>query len=692
MTESPRQTPFVGLRPYESSDSLFYFGRNEQTKSLLHLLHLHRFITVVGSSGAGKSSLIQAGLIPQLEAGFLVQSRDKWAVVYTKPGDSPVRNLISNLLQALSKNDPGKNLDLDISQLIESISKNGVQTLTQHLKQLLTNTDTNLFILVDQFEELFSIVLDKEKSRSRQEAEQYIALLLSLNRHDLPIYICLAIRSDFLGDCEAFYGLTKAINKSQFLVPRLTPSQQREVITHPANLVGAKVSQNLVDKLVNENNNIHDNLPILQYTLMRTWDDWQAKGAIGNLDLQHYENIHTIHEALDRHADEALEELTTEKQKHIAKILFQALTSVDTVYRRIKKPVYLNEVCAISESSPKEVMQVIECFCSKNRLFLELSSKEITDNPQINLSHESLINQWKTLGRWVKEGNERNKAYESLLSTLQRFQESSADSPKKIDLEHIQSLQAQTPQLEPAKIQANRYDEHFTKIDEFLKLTEADSSPKKEDQRHLSTLLTWLSQKAELEKQLLSTIQKSAEKNKPPTKTRWQPNILAEHKYLPTLTKPGLLFESAKKFAYGYANGDESLNHLPYLGQIAAGKPLEALSDSRQINLGRFFGGAGRYVLRISGDSMVDAGIFDEDYVVIRKQKTALPGSIVVALVDQREATLKYYHPHSTGVIELRPGNEILESIYYAADSVVIQGVLIGVFRDYELDITSIQD
>lgn len=156
------------------------------------------------------------------------------------------------------------------------------------------------------------------------------------------------------------------------------------------------------------------------------------------------------------------------------------------------------------------------------------------------------------------------------------------------------------------------------------------------------------------------------------------------HKHVQALIRSGSLFESAGKFAYEYIDEDDELGSLPYLGLIAAGKPLEALSDPRQINLAKFFCGAGRYVLRISGDSMIDAGIFDEDYVVIRKQETSRPGSIVVALVDQREATLKYYHPHSTGVIELRPANEALKPMYYQADSVIIQGVLIGVFRDYQ--------
>lgn len=156
------------------------------------------------------------------------------------------------------------------------------------------------------------------------------------------------------------------------------------------------------------------------------------------------------------------------------------------------------------------------------------------------------------------------------------------------------------------------------------------------------------------------------------------------HKHVQALIRAGSLFESSGKFAYEYIDEDDELDSLPYFGRIAAGKPIEAVVDQRQVNMARFFCGPGRYVLKISGDSMIEAGIFDEDYVVIRKQETANPGTIVVALVEGREATLKYYYPHSTGVVELQPANEQLKTMYYPADQVEIQGVLIGVFRDYQ--------
>ena len=529
MTKPNLQNPFVGLRPYQSRDSLFYFGRNEQTKTLLRLLHQHRFVAVVGSSGAGKSSLIRAGLVPQLEAGFLVQARDQWLVASTKPGDSPLSNLVSSLLQALSLEGSDNELDQDLTQLIESINENGTQALIKYLEPVLANSDTNLFILVDQFEELFRFGLEKGKSRNRQEAEQYVALLLSLSRNDLPIYVCLTMRSDFLGDCDAFYGLPEAINKSQFLVPRLTRSQRQEVITHPVNLADARISQRLVDKLLNENIDTRDDLPILQHALMRTWDDWQAKGGQGELDVQHYENIHTIHKALDRHADEALEELGTDKQKHIAKVLFQALTTVDAGNRRIRRPVHLNEVCAISGASPEAVLQVIECFCEKNRSFLVLSSNETTDDPLIDISHESLIRQWKTLDQWVEEESEAAETYGRLIATSQRYKENKADLLRHVELEQALTWQKQLPRGDAAEIWANRYDQHFTEANEFLLLSEAAHIQKlaeeKEAREHQAKLLK---EKADLEEQgrILAEEQSRVQK-KSLIKTRWLSGIMA---------------------------------------------------------------------------------------------------------------------------------------------------------------------
>ena len=119
------QNPFVGLRPFESRDSLYYFGRKEQTHALLKQLYANRFVAVVGSSGCGKSSLVRAGLIPNLEAGFLVQDRDLWEIATFKPGDAPLYHLAVAMTSITgSPESPGA-----VDKLLEDLQRRGAQTL-----------------------------------------------------------------------------------------------------------------------------------------------------------------------------------------------------------------------------------------------------------------------------------------------------------------------------------------------------------------------------------------------------------------------------------------------------------------------------------------------------------------------------------------------------------------------------------
>lgn len=156
------------------------------------------------------------------------------------------------------------------------------------------------------------------------------------------------------------------------------------------------------------------------------------------------------------------------------------------------------------------------------------------------------------------------------------------------------------------------------------------------------------------------------------------------HKHIQTLINNDYLQSAEGKAAYQLVEPFEEEGSLPYMGRIAAGCPIEAIPDQQNINLAQLFYGSNRYILRISGDSMIEAGIWDDDFVVIQKQTYAREGNIIVALVDRYEATLKYYHPKDTGVVELRPANSQMQSMYYPADQVEIQGVMIGVFRDYQ--------
>ncbi len=123
---------------------------------------------------------------------------------------------------------------------------------------------------------------------------------------------------------------------------------------------------------------------------------------------------------------------------------------------------------------------------------------------------------------------------------------------------------------------------------------------------------------------------------------------------------------------------------LPLLGRIAAGRPIEAIPGEEQLDLTQFFVGPGRYVLKVQGDSMVEAGILDGDMVIVRQSDRADDGAIVVALIDDNEATLKRLRRNKDGSVTLIPANSALSPMTYPASRVRIQGVLVGQMRSYD--------
>ena len=122
---------------------------------------------------------------------------------------------------------------------------------------------------------------------------------------------------------------------------------------------------------------------------------------------------------------------------------------------------------------------------------------------------------------------------------------------------------------------------------------------------------------------------------------------------------------------------------LPVLGRIAAGLPIEAIPDETEIDLSEFFMGPNRFVLRVDGESMVEAGILHGDMVIVESRNSARDGEIVVALIDNQEATLKTLRRNSDGSITLHPANRSMAPMRFAAERVAIQGVVVGQMRSY---------
>ena len=135
--------PVVGLRPFESDETLLFFGRQQQTLDLLKRLHQYNFVGVTGTSGSGKSSLVRAGVIPRLKAGYLVNDRDQWIIAICKPGQSPICNLAEELLKQL----PPQTKYSTATELEIKLKQDGINVLTELLQPVI-DQNINLFLLV----------------------------------------------------------------------------------------------------------------------------------------------------------------------------------------------------------------------------------------------------------------------------------------------------------------------------------------------------------------------------------------------------------------------------------------------------------------------------------------------------------------------------------------------------------------
>ena len=157
------------------------------------------------------------------------------------------------------------------------------------------------------------------------------------------------------------------------------------------------------------------------------------------------------------------------------------------------------------------------------------------------------------------------------------------------------------------------------------------------------------------------------------------------HRYVRSLEEKGYI-ERAKGNARGMNLVELPLVSpptIPLVGIIAAGLPIEAVEDQQELNLAEMFMGPELFALRVSGDSMIDAGILHNDYVIIKKQPDAHDGDIVVAMIDRVEATLKRFKRKSQEEVALIPENADMEIMVYAAERVNIHGVLVGQMRNY---------
>ncbi len=463
------KAPYPGLRPFDDEEAGIFFGREEQVEHMLTRLETHRFMAVVGTSGCGKSSLVRAGLIPALEQGLLSGAYPNWRIAVLRPGNAPFESLTTALLESAALQERGN--DPRAAAFLEATLRRGPLGLLEAIRETQLPAETNVLLVVDQFEEIFRY---RQQADNVNDADAFVNLLIAAARPpagnptslDPPLFIVITMRSDFIGDCALFIGLPELVSETDFLTPKMTRAQYQDAILQPARVFGWDLEPALVNRLLNDLSDSPDQLPLLQHALMRMWT-WAnaAPRAEQRLTLADYEAVGGLAEALSRHADEALNELTPQQQD-LAEILFRCLSERSASKRDTRRPVKLKQVAAVAGVAINALLLVVEAFRRPDRSFImPPAPTPLTGETVLDISHESLICRWPHLNQWAEQEATSAALYLRLVDAKQRFDKGEAEPWRGVELSTALAWQNKE---HPNPKWAQRYGGDFDKAIDFL--------------------------------------------------------------------------------------------------------------------------------------------------------------------------------------------------------------------------------
>lgn len=388
--------PYRGLLRFGSKQTDFFFGRDRETEELINRIKRNSFLAIIGPSGSGKSSLVRAGLIPRLIDNALPGSKD-WKFLKFTPGDKPLRTMAEQL-STLETSDNRLKLIDDIAERIETKS-NGLREV---VTGLLAEGDENLFILIDQFEELFTHCQDTP-ARCRQQASQFIDNLYeAVSVPDQRIRIVITMRADFMERALGIAKLKDLLQDRDYKLGPMDVDELREAIVRPAQKVGALLEKGLVHSILSDIEDQSGVLPLMQHALHELW---LARKGIW-LTMEAYERSRGVKGALQRRAQDTYESMSA-SQKDIARNIFLRLTSLGEGVSDTRRRVSTDELFPAGVD-PDEVEHVLQL------LSREESRLIVTDDQGVEVTHEALIQEWGQLQEWLDSDRDLIRAHRQL--------------------------------------------------------------------------------------------------------------------------------------------------------------------------------------------------------------------------------------------------------------------------------------
>jgi WD40 repeat protein/DNA-binding SARP family transcriptional activator len=396
--------PYKGLQYFDQADADLFFGRELLTAKLVGYLgptRGDRFLAVVGASGSGKSSIVRAGLIPALKRSKPLADGTlppagcaEWPVHVITPTVHPLEAL------AVSLTRDAESVTATIT-LMDNLARDP-RSLHLHVRRLLSQPSNSLLLLVDQFEELFTLC------RSEAERQAFVDNLMAAVETDGPTVVVIALRADFYAHCGQFASLRQALERRQVYIGPMSAEELRRAVTGPAEQGGWSFEPGLVEFLLQEVGDEPGALPLLSHALLETWQRRRGR----TLTFSGYSESGGVRGAIAQTAERVLQALEPEQQA-IARNTFLRLTELGEGTQETRRRVKLAELVSRLEDAPT-VEAVLQTLADARLV--------TTSEDAVEVAHEVLIREWPTLRGWLEEGREGLRIHRHLTETAQEWE------------------------------------------------------------------------------------------------------------------------------------------------------------------------------------------------------------------------------------------------------------------------------
>ncbi|MFD0169695.1 hypothetical protein ACFVJH_37025 [Streptomyces decoyicus] len=371
--EDDSDPPYKGLARFEPGDAELFFGREELTSQLAETARRHRVSALVGASGSGKSSLLRAGLVPHLrqpEADAAEQAPA--AIRILTPGTHPA----AHRERLEPAHGPGET-----------------------------------WLLVDQFEELFTLCTDDE------ERNAFIECLLAARDNDSRLRVILAVRADFFGHCATHRELAAALKNATLLAGPMDTDQLRAAIVRPAAAHGLIVERDLTARIIKDVADEPGALPLMSHALRETWRRRSGR----TLTTQVYEAAGGLRGAIARTAEDTYHRLSP-AQATLARHILLRLIAPGNGTQDTHRPTAQSEFTAPDPHGTQTQTGTADVLDHLAR------SRLITlDDGYVSLAHEALITAWPRLHAWINEERDRMRLHRQLTHNATVWQELARD-------------------------------------------------------------------------------------------------------------------------------------------------------------------------------------------------------------------------------------------------------------------------